>query len=164
MGLPSSVVIPGTFKPSTPKKYLVNFEIFNVYTKTKYHLDSKRYNNLTKTRINEEINTFKKLHISPKFLNYNDATMREYLSENHYMSPKNVIKEDSSFDAVKTAVIDAGALGCAISGSGPSIFALSKGEATAKAVQIAMQNVYSTSDIQFETYVSKINITGIKTL
>lgn len=68
------------------------------------------------------------------------------------------------FDAIKTNVLAAGALGCAISGSGPSIFALSKGEATAKAVEEAMQKVYSKTDIQFETYVSKINTEGIKTL
>ena len=68
------------------------------------------------------------------------------------------------FDAVKTAVIEAGALGCAISGSGPSIFALSKSETTAKAVEKAMNTVYSKTDIQFETYVSKINTKGIKTL
>jgi len=66
------------------------------------------------------------------------------------------------FDAVKRAALEARALGCAISGSGPSIFALSKGETTAKAVQKAMQNVYSKTDILFETYVSKINIKGIK--
>ena len=68
------------------------------------------------------------------------------------------------FDAVKNAVIEAGALGCAISGSGPSIFALSKSETTAKAVEKAMNAVYSKTDIQFETYVSKINTQGIKTL
>ena len=68
------------------------------------------------------------------------------------------------FDDVKSTVLEAGALGCAISGSGPSIFALSKSEATAKAVQLAMQNVYSKSNIQFETYVSKINTQGIKIL
>ncbi|MUU77283.1 homoserine kinase [Winogradskyella endarachnes] len=68
------------------------------------------------------------------------------------------------FDDVKSAVLEAGALGCAISGSGPSIFALSKSEATAKAVQLSMQNAYSKSNIQFETYVSKINTQGIKTL
>jgi homoserine kinase len=68
------------------------------------------------------------------------------------------------FDAVKTAVLESGALGCAISGSGPSIFALSKSEVTAEAVQSAMRNVYSKSDIKFETYVSKINIEGIKTI
>ncbi|WP_296384155.1 homoserine kinase [Winogradskyella sp.] len=68
------------------------------------------------------------------------------------------------FDDVKNTVLEAGALGCAISGSGPSIFALSKGENTAKKVEQAMHNVYSKSNIHFETYVSKINTQGIKTL
>ncbi|WP_411894962.1 homoserine kinase [Winogradskyella sp. A2] len=68
------------------------------------------------------------------------------------------------FDDVKTNAIKAGALGCAISGSGPSIFALSKGEETANMVEKAMQSVYSKSEIKFETYVSKINIEGIKTV
>jgi homoserine kinase len=68
------------------------------------------------------------------------------------------------FDEVKRAVIEAGALGCAISGSGPSIFALSKGLDIAKAVEKAMQSVYSKTDIQFETYVSEINLEGIKTI
>ncbi|WP_299122641.1 homoserine kinase [uncultured Winogradskyella sp.] len=68
------------------------------------------------------------------------------------------------FDNVKSAVLEVGALGCAISGSGPSIFALSKSEATAKTVQKAMYNTYSKTDIQFETYVSKINTEGIKIL
>ncbi|MFC0605814.1 homoserine kinase [Winogradskyella pulchriflava] len=68
------------------------------------------------------------------------------------------------FDEVKNSVLEVGALGCAISGSGPSIFALSKGETTAKAVQSAMQNVYSKTDIKFETYVSKINVQGIRVI
>ena len=68
------------------------------------------------------------------------------------------------FDAVKDSVLEAGALGCAISGSGPSIFALSKGEATAKTVENAMKAIYSKTAIKFETYVSKINTQGIKTL
>ncbi|MFK7833491.1 MAG: homoserine kinase [Winogradskyella sp.] len=68
------------------------------------------------------------------------------------------------FDAVKTAVLKAGALGCAISGSGPSIFALSKSKATAKSVEEAMKNVYSKTDILFETYVSKINTEGIRVI
>ena len=68
------------------------------------------------------------------------------------------------FDDVKKAALEAGALGCAISGSGPSIFMLSKSEATAKAVENAIRQVYSTTDIQFETYVSKINVEGIRVL
>ncbi|WP_299113711.1 homoserine kinase [uncultured Winogradskyella sp.] len=68
------------------------------------------------------------------------------------------------FDDVKSAAIEAKALGCNISGSGPSIFALSKGEDVAKAVEKAMRGVYSETDIAFETYVSKINTEGIKIL
>jgi len=68
------------------------------------------------------------------------------------------------FDAVKSAALKAGALGCGISGSGPSIFALSKSEGTAKVVASAMQDLYSETEIHFETYVSKINTQGIKTL
>lgn len=68
------------------------------------------------------------------------------------------------FDAVKSAILEAGALGCAISGSGPSIFALSKGEITAKAVEKAMRKVFSKTEIKFETYVSKINTEGIRVL
>jgi homoserine kinase len=66
------------------------------------------------------------------------------------------------FEDVKANALRAGALGCAISGSGPSIFALCKRLETAEQVEEAMHNVYSKSGIAFETYVSKINIEGIK--
>ena len=66
------------------------------------------------------------------------------------------------FDDVKHAAINSGALGCAISGSGPSIFALSKGLETAKSIENAMINSYQHTDIKFETHVSKINTEGIK--
>ena len=68
------------------------------------------------------------------------------------------------FDEVKFAAMDAGALGCAISGSGPSIFALSKGKETAEDVEKAMQKVYAKTGIDFNTFVSKINLKGIKIL
>jgi len=68
------------------------------------------------------------------------------------------------FDAIKKASLQAGALGCAISGSGPSIFMLSKGDATAQNVEKAVRDVYAKTDIAFETYVSKINTEGIKIL
>jgi homoserine kinase len=66
------------------------------------------------------------------------------------------------FDSVKTEVLKAGALGVGISGSGPSIFALSEGIETAKKAEIAMQNVYNKTTINFNTYVTKINISGMK--
>ena len=66
------------------------------------------------------------------------------------------------FDNIKIAAMNAGALGCAISGSGPSIFALSKGKAMANQVKEAFDDVYSNTNIDFETYVSKINTEGVK--
>jgi homoserine kinase len=68
------------------------------------------------------------------------------------------------FDDVKFAALEAGALGCAISGSGPSIFALSQSKETALKVENAMQMVYSKTSIEFNTFVSDINIQGIKIL
>jgi len=68
------------------------------------------------------------------------------------------------FAEVKKATLTSGALGCGISGSGPSLFALSKGIDTARAVEEAMKNVYKKSAIDFYTFVSQINVDGIKIL
>ncbi|MGB5554896.1 MAG: homoserine kinase [Flavobacteriaceae bacterium] len=68
------------------------------------------------------------------------------------------------FDDVKHEASKAGALGCGISGSGPSIFAFSKGEPIARKVAVAMKQVYQSIGIDFDIHVSKINIEGIKTL
>lgn len=66
------------------------------------------------------------------------------------------------FAEVKLAALQHGALGASISGAGPAIFALSKGIENAKNVEKAMREVYSKTAIDFETYVSKINIEGIR--
>lgn len=66
------------------------------------------------------------------------------------------------FDKVKSESLLAGALGCGISGSGPSIFALSKGEANAQEVAKAMRHVYQKIGIDYDIHVSKINTEGIK--
>jgi homoserine kinase len=66
------------------------------------------------------------------------------------------------FDAVKKTSIENGALGSGISGSGPSIFALSKGLETAQKVATAMSQIYDTIQIPYEVHVSKINAEGIK--
>jgi len=66
------------------------------------------------------------------------------------------------FDAVKSAAIANGALGCGISGSGPSIFSFSKGETTAHKVGSAMKDVYEKIGIDFDVHISKINTDGIK--
>ncbi len=69
-----------------------------------------------------------------------------------------------SYAALKETAIKSGALGCGISGSGPSVFALSKGKETAQQVAKAMHNVYKNTGIAFDIHVSKINPTGINIL
>lgn len=66
------------------------------------------------------------------------------------------------FDQVKQAALNHGALGSGISGSGPSIFALSKGIDTAKKVAEAMQKIFDGTEIPYEIHVSKINSEGVK--
>ncbi|RXP61862.1 homoserine kinase [Lutibacter sp. HS1-25] len=69
-----------------------------------------------------------------------------------------------AYDAVKQNSLKAGALGCGISGSGPSIFALSKGEETAIKVAESMKSVYEKVGIDYDIHISKINKQGIKVL
>ena len=66
------------------------------------------------------------------------------------------------FDEVKEKSKEAGALGGGISGSGPSIFMLSKDNATALAVEKAMQDVFTRIGIDFHTHVTTINNEGVK--
>ena len=66
------------------------------------------------------------------------------------------------FDEVKKVSLEAGALGSGISGSGPSIFAFSKGKDTALKVGESMKKVYDKIGIDYEIHVSKINTEGVK--
>ena len=68
------------------------------------------------------------------------------------------------FNDVKETALKHGALGCGISGSGPSIFSLCKGQESAEKVKTAIKNVYSQTAIDFEIHLSKINTEGIKIL
>lgn len=66
------------------------------------------------------------------------------------------------FDDVKSKCKEAGALGGGISGSGPSIFMLSEDEATAKRVEVVMKDIYDAIGLDYYTYVTTINKTGVK--
>jgi homoserine kinase len=66
------------------------------------------------------------------------------------------------FYQVKNACKNAGALGGGISGSGPSIFMLSKTLETAANVELAMKEVYSKTGIEFNTHISTINKNGVE--
>ena len=68
------------------------------------------------------------------------------------------------FFEVKMAAIEAGALGCSISGAGPSIFTFSEGRETAEKVAIVMKAEFEKVNISTTTYVSTINQTGPKVL
>jgi homoserine kinase len=66
------------------------------------------------------------------------------------------------FSDAKLAAMQSGALGAGISGSGPSMFALSKGRETAEKVTAAMSEVYAALELPYEAHVSGINKEGIK--
>lgn len=67
-----------------------------------------------------------------------------------------------SFDDIKRNAVKAGALGSGISGSGPSIFALSKGEKIAQKVAESMKETYQNIGVDFDIHVSKVNSQGVK--
>ena len=66
------------------------------------------------------------------------------------------------FDEGKQKSKEAGALGGGISGSGPSVFMLSKDEATAQNVSTVMQEVYNRIGLEHHVYVTKINGEGVR--
>jgi len=64
------------------------------------------------------------------------------------------------YDELKSAALKAGALGCSISGSGPSVFALCRGQDSAQKVSKAFREVYSLLQVEFNIYTSPINKKG----
>jgi homoserine kinase len=68
------------------------------------------------------------------------------------------------FDEIKKSALDSGALGCSISGSGPTIFALSDSKKTADKVADAMEKSACKVGLEYDMYISKINKKGPKVL
>jgi homoserine kinase len=68
------------------------------------------------------------------------------------------------YDSIKDAAMEAGAMGCSISGSGPSLFALSTSMETARAAGAAMQKACNAIEIESELYISPINKSGPRVL
>jgi len=64
------------------------------------------------------------------------------------------------FKQMKAAALEAGALGCSISGSGPSLFALSTSENRARKIGKEMGRVLEEIDLKYTVHVSKINTEG----
>lgn len=68
------------------------------------------------------------------------------------------------FDKMKQAALDAGALGCSISGSGPSLFALSSSREAAEIIGIKMGDVLKSEGLSFEIHISKMNTEGAQVI
>jgi homoserine kinase len=66
------------------------------------------------------------------------------------------------FDSVKQQSMAAGALGGGISGSGPSLFMLSKDRETAEKVSQAMKQVFDNLAIESKAYISGISKNGVE--
>lgn len=68
------------------------------------------------------------------------------------------------FEQVRNESVKAGALGCGISGSGPTMFALSTDHAKATKVGEIMQLEFLKNNLKSEVYVSKVNQEGARIL
>lgn len=67
-----------------------------------------------------------------------------------------------AFQELKIKCKASGALGGGISGSGPSVFMLSKGREKAEMVALCMERVYTNLGLDYNIYVSQVNQQGIR--
>lgn len=90
----------------------------------------------------------------------NDLPLLGRSLEDHIVEPqrKQLIK---GFDDVKKAALDRGALGCSISGAGPSVFALCDSGYLAQAAGQGMQEAFALHGVSSQLYVSPINQDGV---
>ncbi|HMB65638.1 MAG TPA: homoserine kinase, partial [Patescibacteria group bacterium] len=66
------------------------------------------------------------------------------------------------FDDVKNTALDLGALGCSISGSGPTVFALTTTDKDAQMIGAEMQAAFFDNGLESDLWISKVNATGAK--
>lgn len=70
----------------------------------------------------------------------------------------------TGFDDVQAAALQVGALGCGISGAGPSMFCFCDSAYLAESAGQAMQSSFAENGINSQLYVSPINESGVKVL
>ncbi|MPQ48935.1 homoserine kinase [Marinifilum sp. N1E240] len=83
--------------------------------------------------------------------------------EDHIVEPQRKVLIPE-FDELKLSVMEAGALGCSISGSGPSVFALAEGKDSADVIATAMDTAYRKTELDYKIYVSKVSDGGVRVL
>ena len=93
----------------------------------------------------------------------NDLPLLGRSLRDHIIEPqrKQLIK---GFDEVKAAALSRGALGCSISGAGPSVFAFCDSGYLAQAAGQGMQEAFAARGITSQLYVSPINQEGVVVL
>jgi homoserine kinase len=69
-----------------------------------------------------------------------------------------------AFQELKLKCIEVGALGGGISGSGPSVFMLSKGAETAKCVAEKMRVIYEPLGVPFHIHCGKVSTQGVRAI
>tara|TARA_B100001123_G_scaffold114707_1_gene133711 strand:- start:4760 stop:5710 length:951 start_codon:yes stop_codon:yes gene_type:complete len=68
------------------------------------------------------------------------------------------------FAEVKTAALTAGALGCSISGSGPSVFAFAAADGPAERIAETMQEAFLKAGVTSDRFIGRVNTTGARVL
>ncbi len=90
---------------------------------------------------------------------HNDVALMGRALEDKIVEPERA-QLIPGYTTAKAAALTAGAAGCSISGSGPSLFALSQSESIATAVGTAMVQAFANLGIASKPYVSQINSAG----
>ena len=68
------------------------------------------------------------------------------------------------YEAVREAALEAGACGCALTGSGPALFAIAEETHTAEQVVVAMQAACRAAGVEAEGYVTEADQEGVRIL
>lgn len=68
------------------------------------------------------------------------------------------------YDQIKKAALEAGAFGCALTGSGPAMFAISDNQRNARTILQAMSEASIASGIESSLYLSRVNREGVRTV
>lgn len=81
-------------------------------------------------------------------------------SMNDLLAEPKRIKLIPGFGNVRIAATEAGALGCGISGSGPSVFALFRGEQNGEKISRAIRDAFRDAGLESESYITSLNEPG----
>jgi homoserine kinase len=88
-----------------------------------------------------------------------DGELLRRALDDRYAEPRRAPLIPHFYD-VKRAALDAGAFGCSISGSGPTLFAIAADETQARAISAAMQNAFG--EVASTVHVGPIAKEGVR--